>query len=263
MENLRPEGRDWPSSCRKESRNQEDKTMKTAIRRGLYAFVALVLAAGPRLFAASEPKDPLVKGVEELVAEYPFNVKLLFENDYVWVLEFRLRPGEMLPVHETGNRAVYALSGYRLLFLHSYEPSEESWQPGAVRWYHYEPHEVRNVGKTDARFLVVTRKPVPLGEAPERDPQKDLLTLAPQGSRLLLENQHMRIMKVLLRPGEKQPLHQGLHRVVYSLADYQIRMGGNEYQFHTGDVHFHGPGEHAVENTSQSWAQYVVFELRK
>jgi hypothetical protein len=237
--------------------------MRTAFRRAFYAFVALVLAAGPRLFAAGEAKGPLVKGVDELIEEYPLNVKLLFENEYVWVLEFHLRPGEMLPVHEAGNRAVYSLSDYRLLFLPSYEPSEERWRPGEARWYHYEPHEAKNVGKTDARFLVVARKPAPLGAAPVRDPQKQLLKLAPKGAKLLFENQDMRIIEVTLRPGEKQPLHQGLHRVVYSLTNYQIRMGGNEYQFHPGDVHFHGPGEHAVENTSPSRARYVVFELRK
>jgi hypothetical protein len=233
-----------------------------SLRLAFCAFVASVLAASPGLFGAGA-KDPIVKEVAELVAEYPQNVKLLFENEYVWVLRFHLRPGDMLPVHEAGNRAVYALSDYRLLFLPSYEPSMERMHPGEVQWRHYEPHEAKNVGTTDALFLVVARKPIPLAEVTSRDPKKDLLKLAPKSAKLLLENQHMRVTEVTVRPGEKQPLHQGLHRVVYSLTDYQIRMGGDEYQFQSGDVHFHGPGEHAVENTSGTMARYVVFELRK
>jgi quercetin dioxygenase-like cupin family protein len=204
-----------------------------------------------------------VKEVPQMLAEYPSNVKLLFENEFVWALEYRLRPGEELPVHDLGNHAVYALSDYRLLSLHSYEPSAELWTMGEVHWYRCEPHEVKNIGNTVARYLAVARKPFPLGKAPRVHPQEGLTALSPESARKLFENPHMRIIEVALAPGEMQPAHQGLYRVVYSLANYQIRMAGNEYKFRPGDTHFHGPGEHAVENTGQTMARFVVFELHQ
>ena len=238
--------------------------MKYLYWAGLGVVAATLLVGGPQLSAVDQPRnDPIVKEVPQMLAEYPSNVKLLFENEFVWVLEYRLRPGEELPVHDLGNHAVYALSDYRLLSLHSYEPSAGQWTAGEVHWYRCEPHEVKNTGKTVARYLAVARKPVPLEEAPRIEPENDLLTLAPQGTRELLKNQHMRILEVTLAPGETQPVHQGLNRVVYSLASYQIRMAGSEHQFRPGDTHFHGPGEHAVENTGQTLARYVVFELRQ
>jgi quercetin dioxygenase-like cupin family protein len=233
-------------------------------RAGLGAVIAALLFGGPQLSAVDQPKtDPIVKDIQQMLAAYPSNIKLLFENEYVWVLEYRLRPGDALPVHDLGNHAVYALGDHRLLFLHNYEPSAGQWTAGEVHWYRCEPHEVKNVGKTVARYLAVARKPFPLGEAPRIEPETDLIALASQGAKELLKNPHMRILEVTVAPGETQPVHQGLYRVVYSLASYQIRMAGSEHQFRPGDTHFHGPGGHAVENTGQTWARYLVFELRQ
>jgi hypothetical protein len=238
--------------------------MKYAYWAGLYVMIAALLMGSPQLIAADPlSSDPIVRDVPQMLAEYPDNIKLLFENEYVWVLEYRLEPGEALPVHDLGNHAVYTLSDYRMLFLRSYEPSAERWISGEAYWYRCEPQEVKNIGDALALYVAVARKPFPLGEAPRIAPEDDLTVSNPQGAKRLLENSHMRIIEVTLSPGETQPVHQGLYRVVYSLANYQIRMAGKERQFHSGDAHFHGPGEHAVQNTGQTWAKYIVFELHK
>lgn len=238
--------------------------MKYLYWGGLCVMIAVLLIGGPYLTAVDQPsRDPIVKDVPQMLAEYPNNIKLLFENNFVWVVEYRLKPGEALPVHDLGNHAVYALSDYRLLSLRSYEPSAEQWTTGEAYWYRCEPQEVKNIGNTLVQYVAVARKPFPLSEAPRIDPQDDLTVLAPQCARKLLENPHMRITEVTLSPGEKQPVHQGLYRVVYSLANYQVRMAGSEHQFHSGDAHFYAPGEDAVENTGQTLAWYVVFELNQ
>jgi hypothetical protein len=225
--------------------------------------IAAALTNASELKSGGQPPiDPIVKDVPQMLAMYPNNVKLLFENDYVWVLEYRLEPGDALPVHDLGNHAVYALSDYRLLALHSYEPSVEGWTTGKAAWYRCEPQEVTNIGNTPARYLAVARKPFPLDEA-RRIVHDDWTVRSPQPVQELIANPQMRIMEIVLAPGEIQPVHQGLHRVVYSLTNYQIRMAGSEYQFRPGDIHFHGPGEHAVENTGRTPARYLVFEMRK
>lgn len=79
----------------------------------------------------------------------------------------------------------------------------------------------------------------------------------------VLENPHVRVKEMTLSPGADQPLHKGGPRVVYSLTDYKMswREGEGEpaeKSWSTGDVHWHDAGTHAVTNTGQSEAVFLV-----
>lgn len=227
-------------------------------RIGLWICVASLAVA-----SAGFAKGPIVKGVDQLVQEYPYNVKALFENEHIWVLEFLVKPGQFLPMHAAGDRAVYSLSDYELLCVESYEPCQQMYWKGDIYWLPDEAHAVRNVGETDAHFLVVARKGSALGKAQPVEPGMDLPQIAPDNTRVLLENNAMRVAQVVLHPGEKLPVHMGLHRVNYALTGFQLMMGSGEETYEIGRVTFQEPSAHEVENAGTTVARYLVFELKK
>lgn len=223
-----------------------------------------LIACGP---ADQEPPPPPAEvGVVSTAA--PEQGRAVFENPYVGVLEFSLEPGEALPTHQGHARAVYSLSDYHIRFTEGGDTEETVWQQGDVHWHGAGDHALENIGTTTARFLVVARTDQGLaGDFPASD-SRDAAVLDPRNSELLLENDDVRVVRVTLAPGESQPLHQGLPRLVYSLTPYSIRYTGSgqdpvERSFQAGEAHWHEAGEHAVENTGATEARFVVFHFRR
>ena len=227
-----------------------------------------LIACGP----ADQEAPPPAAGVDERTATAPATPlqqpRTLFENPSVRVLEFSLEPGEALPTHEGQRRVVYSLSNYQIRFTEGGTADETTWQEGDVHWHGADDHAVENIGTTTARFLVVARTDMGLtGETPAGDLQ-DAAAMDPDHGELLLDNEYARVVRVTLAPGEAQPLHQGLPRLVYSLTPYTIRYteAGQdpiERSFQAGDAHWHEAGEHAVENTGATEARYVVIQFRR
>lgn len=86
-------------------------------------------------------------------------------------------------------------------------------------------------------------------------------------SKIIFENDHVRIITVELPPGEAQPGHHGTNRLIYSLSGYQIKYTSDqtdtlEATFEPGQAHWHGPDQHAVENIGATTAQFLIFEFK-
>jgi len=79
--------------------------------RNLIVFIILALYLLCFLNCEKAEKNEIVK---DIVKFAPKNTKLVFENDYVKVIEFYLKPGEKLPMHEGGKRIIYALTDYTI-----------------------------------------------------------------------------------------------------------------------------------------------------
>ena len=94
----------------------------------------------------------------------------------------------------------------------------------------------------------------------------DDLTQAPGNqAEVLLSNEYARVLLVNLKAGEKQPLHRGGNRTIYSLSDYTLQWTEGEEpatakQWKAGEVHWHAAGVHRAENTGQADASYLVIE---
>lgn len=223
-----------------------------------------VVACGP---ADQEPppRPPVVEGVATTAPE---QARTLIENPWIRVLDFSLEPGQALPTHEGQPRVVYSLSDYQIRFTEDGVGQETTWQEGEVHWHGADEHAVENIGTSTARFLVVARTDMGLtGELPAQDLQ-DAAAADPAHGELLLDTEEARVVRVTLAPGEAQPTHQGLPRLVYSLTPYTIRytQAGQdpvERTVQAGDAHWHEAGEHAVENTGATEARYVVFQFRR
>jgi hypothetical protein len=234
--------------------------MKTRI--AFLLIPALFLGCG-----ADEPREPEVEVVRDIVAAAPEMASVVFENDYVRAILFRLQPGDALPEHAGHGRAIYSLSDYRLLWTEAGESSEKEWRAGQAHWHDALDHAASNIGESEAVFLVVARKDASLPAAADYHVDHDAASTEAGHAHLVFENEHVRITDVTLPPGAAQTPHHGLNRLVYSLSDYSIRYTSDrlddvEGSFAAGDAHWHEADEHAVENIGTTEARYVIFQFK-
>ncbi|HXA48594.1 MAG TPA: hypothetical protein VNW52_13245 [Burkholderiaceae bacterium] len=90
----------------------------------------------------------------------PNNVKVLFENDRVRVLETPSKPGETIPMHTHSRpRVVYFMNPVSEKIT---QPGKEAQvynrQSGEVAFHEAESLTVENVGSTEGRNIVVELK---------------------------------------------------------------------------------------------------------
>lgn len=230
------------------------------MRNMLFILVSLVF------LAACTQKQAEV--VEDIVAEAPDKVNTVFENDFVRVDHFMLKPGDSLPLHKGGQRAVYALSDYTIKWTEGEKVSEKSWKKGDIHWHDSLAHAAENIGDTGAEYLVLTRKDAALPETEDYDISQDASQLDSAHAKIILDNAHLRVIEVKLPAGDSQAMHQGINRLIYSLSSYQIKytsdqMESKEMQMEEGEFHWHGADQHAVENIGETLAHYLIFEFKK
>jgi quercetin dioxygenase-like cupin family protein len=96
-------------------------------------------------------------------------------------------------------------------------------------------------------------------------PLQDIAAGQPDQVTVAFENDYLRVMRFDLDPNEALPPHRGKRRVVYSLTDYELDwteegQPSGRRSWTAGDVHAHSAGIHAVENTGDTTASFLVFE---
>ncbi|MCC6859624.1 MAG: hypothetical protein IT158_13730 [Bryobacterales bacterium] len=207
--------------------------------------------------------EPVSSGpVSDIVKAAPDRAKLLLENEQLLVMQFTLASQAELPMHEGRDRVVYSLSDYKLQFIpQDGTPVVRDFRKGDAHWHSSGMHSVKNIGPIPAEFLVVARK------APNPTPgvTSNLAELAPASAKVVFENQDAKVLEVSLKPGEKQPVHNGAARLVYSLTPARVRFTAGkestEHEYAAGAVHYHAGGPHRVENLSKEPIRYVVIEV--
>jgi quercetin dioxygenase-like cupin family protein len=239
------------------------------MRRLLVTVVSLVLCLGS-LGCGEQSGQTENKGqvIEDIVAAHPEHAKVAFENDQVKAVVFSLKPGDALPLHKGGPRAIYALSDYTIEWTEGGQVSEKSWSQGDVHWHDAVDHAIKNTGESDALYLVVSRKAAALPPTEGHDGSQDAAGADPPHAKVILENDHVRVVEVNLPPEAKQPTHHGAGRLAYSLAPYKISyttdQGEAKISSHeAGDAHWHLPDAHAVENVGETPAHYLIFTFKR
>jgi hypothetical protein len=85
--------------------------------------------------------------------------KLVFENQFVRVLETHVPPGKTEPWHQHGRRVVVYLSDFHTRTTErGHEPQEQLRKFGLVRWSEPIIHQVKNIGKTEGHVISVELK---------------------------------------------------------------------------------------------------------
>jgi len=199
----------------------------------------------------------------DIVSVAQEKVSVVLENDWVRALLFDMEAGSELPLHQGSDRVVYSLSDYTLEWTEGDAPAvEKTWAAGQAHWHAAGPHAARNAGAGAARFLVVERSAAPL----PAEEEAESVPAAPEHGQVLLENEAVRVVEVVLEPGESTTRHPGGNRLIYSLSDYTIRWTEGDAQagersWSEGEAHWHGPAAHEAENTGETAARYLVMTL--
>jgi quercetin dioxygenase-like cupin family protein len=122
--------------------------------RTTIAAIAIGLSVLTGLPAASHGQDPL--------SLYPENYKVLFENDRVRVLDFRLKNGARENAHTHPAHVAVFLENFKIRFtLPDGKTAIRDAHPGEVSFSETVTHASENVGGTDAHGILVELKAPP------------------------------------------------------------------------------------------------------
>ena len=128
--------------------------MRTSRALGLAVAFFIAVTGSKPLFS----QDP--------VRVAPKNVKVVFENNRVRVLEVRIKPGEKIPMHSHPPHLIYTLSEFKGKYS---TPDGESTlnlgKTGAWSWTEAITHASENVGTTEIHAFAVELKEPPRRKA--------------------------------------------------------------------------------------------------
>ena len=229
------------------------------------SIIALVLSS----CGNEKKKESKSSDIEQEQTGKEATPEIVFENEFAKVLKFTLAPNEFLSTHEGEERVIYSLSDYSLNWEEKGENiGTQSRNKGDVHFHEAGKHAAKNNGTTTAEWIVFTKKSENLPDCDEKNKENDVNAVSPDFSKVLLDNKNFKITKVLLPKGKKTPMHSGVNRIIYSLSDYQIKYDTDkgsegERQMKTGDVHWHEACQHALENTGETDAEYLVVSFKK
>jgi len=97
---------------------------------------------------------------------------------------------------------------------------------------------------------------------------QDMVKVAPKNCRVVLDNDRVRVIRVVLKPGETLPMHSHPANVVYSLAaakaKYTFADGKTEErELKAGQAVWSDAISHSTENTGTTESRALVVELKK
>lgn len=97
---------------------------------------------------------------------------------------------------------------------------------------------------------------------------QDMVKVAPKNTKVLVDNDQVRVIEVSLKPGEKLPMHSHPANVVYfvtggktktTLADGKVM----ETEHKAGEATWSEPVTHSNENAGTMATKALVVELKK
>lgn len=97
---------------------------------------------------------------------------------------------------------------------------------------------------------------------------QDAVKVLPQNSKVLLENDDVRIYEFWAKPGEKIAMHSHPRTVVYSLSDATATLTGTDgkpqvTEFKAGQAFYHPALTHRAENTGKTEVHLIVVEIKR
>lgn len=194
--------------------------------------------------------------------------QLKFENSHVRLFDVSIPPGVTTLAHVHVNDAV----GVRLTDATlvdeavGEEPSKSSVTHGSVS-FSYRPtpliHKVSNTGSTPYRNILVEILPS-AGSTPDAASLVDVA-----GHTLVMENDRVRVVRLVLAPGESTKLHSHALRgigIALTKGELSIEAPGKDAkttQLRPGDYQWHEPGTtHSLTNVGSAAIEVVDIELK-
>lgn len=208
-------------------------------------------------------------GVEDAVHSIPQHYRVIFENDYVRVVEHRLpgRASEPLHAHPMP-RVLYAINDSILRVHAGSDTTSISMKGGEAVWRGTQMHALENAGTQDALFLMVELKhDKPFSRPAAHD--DDATEVAPQVYHLLLENEFVRAIEARFSPGQATPMHShpGL-ALRYRISPMRCRITLPDGKIIDSETPAGAaswteePSQHAFENMGAEASRFLMIELK-
>ncbi|MER3445625.1 MAG: cytoplasmic protein [Candidatus Dadabacteria bacterium] len=96
---------------------------------------------------------------------------------------------------------------------------------------------------------------------------QDVVKVAPEQFKVLLENEHIRVLEFRMKPGDKQEMHTHPATVHIELTPTKVRIGypngkAVEIEGKQGEALWVGPVKHTVENIGNNEIHGYIVELK-
>lgn len=195
----------------------------------------------------------------------PDNYKVALDNENVRVCNVTVKPGGKVASHSHPDHVVYAISGGKMKFtLPDGKTKDVEIKTGEAMFIKAETHQGENTGSTELKMVVFElKKPAgATGKAPAGD---DQMKAAGDISKVLLENDRIRLIEARMKAGSKMAMHTHPGYVTYALADAKARLTvgdkTNEKTMTAGQAMWGEATTHGVENVGGD-THTLVLELK-
>ncbi len=117
-------------------------------------------------------------------------------------------------------------------------------------------------------ILIILLATLALGFATKTAMAEDLAKVMPNDVKVLVDNDRVRVLEVLHKPGVKEPMHSHPDYVSVYLSATRVKVttpDGKtvEKDRKAGEVAWSGPVTHALENIGTADQHVIVIELKK
>jgi len=199
--------------------------------------------------------------------------KLLFENEWVKVVDDQIPPGAVEPMHRHKHGIVINLAAYQTddTILDNGSPDgkvvHQTRTPGMTTWAGAITHSVKNVSDNTSHAIRIDLKRADPPPPPAADPMDSVRT-AGATQTIIFENEFVRVIDDVIPVGATEPMHHHPHGVVVYLSpNYvteQILPDGStrsnaRKQY---DASWAEPLTHSVRNISTITSHAIRIELK-
>ncbi len=200
----------------------------------------------------------------------PNNYKVALENDSVRVCNVQAKAGEKVALHSHPDHLVYAINGGKVKFTYPDGKTKDvELKAGEATWIKAETHATDNVGTTELKLVVFElKKPAVAGSKPKAPAPDDQLKVAPESTKLLLDNERVRLLDIHLKGGGKLAKHSHPAYVLYGVSSAKFKVTGAdgktvEKSVAAGEATWSEPTTHTVENAGSAEILALVLELKE
>ena len=97
---------------------------------------------------------------------------------------------------------------------------------------------------------------------------QDIVKVAPKNCKVVLENDRVRLVRVVTKPGEKLEMHSHPAHVLYCLTSHKVKFTSpdgkaQEREFKAGQAIWSDAVTHSTEVTGTTESRVLVIELKK
>jgi len=200
----------------------------------------------------------------------PNNYKVALDNDSVRVCNVQAKVGEKIAMHSHPDHLVYTINGGKVKFTYPDGKTKDvELKAGEATWIKSEAHSTENAGTTELKLVVFElKKPVVAGSKPKAPAADEQVKVAPESTKLLLENERVRLLDIHLKGGGKLAKHSHPAYVLYGVSDAKFKVTSAdgktvEKTVAAGEASWSEPTTHTVENAGSAEILSLVLELKE